>query len=521
MPKKSSKPIEVGMLFGYWKVLELPMKGRVLCVCTGCNITKKDNLVGRLRNSGTKSCGCKRLELATEKFLENYGTTNPLKNKEVQQKIKETMKERYGVEYSGQSSDLCEKRKQTLLQKYGQETNLNTEEFKKLAKETCLEKYGTEHQAQSKEVRQKKDLTCIKRYGTINPQALPSIRNRREATSLEKYGVRNPLESREIRLKARVTSLEKYGVEHVSQLPENKNRLINWQEANPSKLYISKPELEILTFIQQYYPNARKMRKEGHELDIFIPEINLGIEHNGLYRHSELFKSDDYHLNKTKYFANLGIRVIHIWGHEWKDKKEQVKSFLLSAIGKNQHKIGARKCRIVWSNDKEEIRKAHRLLNFTHIQGSVSSTKYVTNVYYQDEHLATATFGKHHRNSKEWVLTRFTTKTNCTVPGILSRISKLASKELRSDIVSWADYRLSNGNGYEKVGWIKEELMRFDYFYFDKKNGKIVSKQSRQKKKIGTPEGMTEREHAKLDGLLRIYDCGKIRYKYGKRSRKS
>ena len=41
-----------------------------------------------------------------------------------------------------------------------------------------------------------------------------------------------------------------------------------------------------------------------------------------------------------------------------------------------------------------------------------------------------------------------------------------------------------------------------------------VSKQSRQKKLVSTPEGMTEREHAKLDGLLRIYDCGKIRYKY-------
>jgi hypothetical protein len=112
------------------------------------------------------------------------------------------------------------------------------------------------------------------------------------------------------------------------------------------------------------------------------------------------------------------------------------------------------------------------------------------------------------------VLTRFTTKNNYTIQGILSKISKLASKELNSDIISWADYRLSNGNGYEKAGWIKEKLLPPDYFYF--KGLRIVSKQSRQKKIVSTPEGMTEREHAKLDGLIRIYDCGKIRYKYKK-----
>ena len=39
---------------------------------------------------------------------------------------------------------------------------------------------------------------------------------------------------------------------------------------------------------------------------------------------------------------------------------------------------------------------------------------------------------------------------------------------------------------------------------------------ARQKKVVSTPVGMTEAEHAKKDGLLRIYDCGKIRYKFKK-----
>ena len=141
----------------------------------------------------------------------------------------------------------------------------------------------------------------------------------------------------------------------------------------------------------------------------------------------------------------------------------------------------------------------------------------MANAYFNEELVATATFGKHHRDSKTWVLSRFTTKMDYTIQGILSKISKLACKELRADIVSWADYRLSTGNGYEKAGWTFEELLNPDYFYFKVgyvSKACVISKQSRQKKLVKTPEGMTEKEHALKDGLVRLYDCGKIRYRY-------
>jgi len=88
--------------------------------------------------------------------------------------------------------------------------------------------------------------------------------------------------------------------------------------------------------------------------------------------------------------------------------------------------------------------------------------------------LATATFGKHHRNRQEWVLSRFTTETNYTIQGALAKISKIASKHLESKIISWADYRISQGNGYLKAGWKKEKLLSPDYFYH--KGLKITSK---------------------------------------------
>jgi len=57
-----------------------------------------------------------------------------------------------------------------------------------------------------------------------------------------------------------------------------------------------------------------------------------------------------------------------------------------------------------------------------------------------------------------------------------------------------------------------------DYFYIDtNRQCKVISKQSRQKKKVNTPEGMTEYEHSLLDGLSRVWDCGKIRFIYRKK----
>jgi hypothetical protein len=292
--------------------------------------------------------------------------------------------------------------------------------------------------------------------------------------------------------------LSKYGVHHGFEL------------IDPTKP--SKAELELLMWVQQFYPQASKLKRGGRELDIFIPDLNLGIEYNGLFWHNEHKVDRNYHLDKTKHFKSLGIRVIHVFEHEWLRNQDQVKSFLQSAFQKNQYRIGARECNFVFSNDKLEIQKAQNLLRDTHIQGKAPNPKYVANVYYKGQLISTATFSKHHRNSKDWVLSRFTTKTNYTIQGALAKISKIAYEKFQDKIISWADYRLSTGNGYLKAGWKLTQHLPPDYFYH--KNLQIFSKQSRQKRKVKTPPNMTEHYHALQDGLSRIYDCGKIRFEY-------
>jgi len=481
--------MKIGDQFNYWKVIELTSKAQALCQCTACNNTTKLVYKTDIKLGNSKSCGCMRAKYVEETCFQKYGVKSSTLDPNVKAKKLDSLQKKYGngIVNSFQASEVKEK-----------------------AKKTNLEKYGTEFACQSTEVKARREKTNLERYGTKNPSSLPEIRQKVLETNIKLYGTAHPAKLPVFQEKAKESNLQRYGAASHSQLPENRNKLKAWCESNPGYNGQSKSELELLEWVKTYYSSATKIKQQGHELDIYIPELKLGIEYNGLFWHSEINKSKTYHLNKTKYFQSQGIRVIHIWEHEWLQKQTQVKSFLLSALEKNQHKIGARKCHIIWSSAPSEIEKAHNLLNATHIQGHTNSTRYAANVYYKDELVATATFGLHHRNSQEWVLSRFTTKTNFTIQGILSRVTKLAVQNLKTPIISWANYRLSTGNGYEKAGWVVSKKLPPDYFYF--KGTKVISKQSRQKNKIKTPVGMTEAQHAEQDGLLRVWDCGKIKY---------
>lgn len=297
--------------------------------------------------------------------------------------------------------------------------------------------------------------------------------------------------------KAKIACIEKYGVANWAQSDDASKR---------AKSFSSRAELEILAWVQSLGLEAKKYRQGGHEIDIYIEDKKIGIEYNGLYWHSEVHKENDYHAKKTEYFKAQGIRLVHIFEHEWRDRQVQVKSFLRSALSMNVNRVGARKCEIRIVPTKE----ANHFLETYHIQGA-GKYKEAVGLYFDNQLLSLATFGAHHRKASIWTLSRFVTKEGWTIPGGLSRLSR-AGFERFGQLISWSDNRWSIGNGYEKSGWLFEEKLAPDYFYTDFLE--VKSKQSRKKGVVGTPVDMTEHEHALMDGLFRIYDCGKIRFVY-------
>jgi very-short-patch-repair endonuclease len=469
-----------------------------------------------------------------------------IKTKE--QKKKQTNLSRYGVEHVAQLDENKTKTQKTILKKYGKKHHLQNKHILAKQKTTNLAKYGVENVSQSKEIQEKISNTNIALYGTEKPAKSEIIKTKTKQYFMDTYGFENPFQSPEIKVKIKKKLLDKYGVEHHLQLQEylDKQKATNLSKygfeyagqspeairktkqtnldkygteyyfesqdfidkSNANQWFTSKAELEIKQYIELLGLTVLKKRCDNKELDIVTEDKKIAIEYNGLYWHSEVHKDNNFHFEKTQTANKHGYRLIHVFEHEWENKKDQVKSYLRSALGMNTVRLFARKCKLVITE------KDNQVLDFIdkhHIQGKAKSILEVS-LYHDNQLVAVASFGRHHRDAGKIVLNRFVCLPDVTVVGGLSRISKAASLYFKQDIISWCDLRWSEGNGYLKAGWEQEAILKPDYFYTD--FTKAYSKQSRKRDRAQTPVGLTEHEHALQDGLFRVYDCGKIRFIY-------
>ena len=228
--------------------------------------------------------------------------------------------------------------------------------------------------------------TCIKKYGVKNPYQIDYIRKKAENSIKQKpkkkkiyIQRRKSKEDKALEIKERMQRL--HGVDNPSQLPGFKekfntsirkhrqhinydyldnlykiykrvttyditNIVNNSNASRPTVLrflknqniiidtsYNSKAEIHLYDFIKSINPEIFVLQGDkqiiGNQLDIYVPELKLGIEFNGNYWHQENCVqrkiNPDYHVNKTNLCEQQGIRLIHIWEHEWLTNQDYCK----------------------------------------------------------------------------------------------------------------------------------------------------------------------------------------------------
>ena len=254
------------------------------------------------------------------------------------------------------------------------------------------------------------------------------------------------------------------------------------------------------------------------DLDLYVAEHNLAVEFHGIYWHSDEYRGRAYHLTKHKAALAAGIRTIHIFDDEWRDKRSIVERALRNAVGKSvDAKLSARKCEVVPVTAAE----ARVFLDQTHIQGYVSATAYF-GLTHEGQLVAVGGFsmkerGRTGRKSEVHAeLVRYS--TSASVRGGLSKVLAAAQKTLGFKVcTTFSDIRFFEGGAYKATGFAEIERLRPDYFYC--KSGKRVHKSALQKTRIqkAAEQGkalfdptLTEAELAKLNGYSRVWDCGKI-----------
>ena len=263
-----------------------------------------------------------------------------------------------------------------------------------------------------------------------------------------------------------------------------------------------------------------------YQLDIFIPELKLGIEFDGLYWHSLDKIGKNYSLNKLKFFNELGINVIFIREDEWVNKKELVLDRILSKLSLELKSIYARKLNIkIVRNHIKNI-----FLDRYHIQGKDKS-RISYGLYTKDNKIValitlqkSGRFGNKSTFDKDnntYEIVRYASRTGYYVVGGFSKLVKYSEKILKNYGVKYlktfADMRYSSGNLYEKCEFKLKHISPPNYIYF--KNYHILTRYQCQKHKLKELLGeenfnnnLSEYENMVNNGWRKYEDCGNLVY---------
>lgn len=285
------------------------------------------------------------------------------------------------------------------------------------------------------------------------------------------------------------------------------------------KTFVSRFEQEVADFVKKHIGNVEttmRSLKDITELDIYLPDLRIGIECQGVYWHSEQAgKAKNYHKKKCDACAAAGIQLIQVWEDDWRFRRPVVERMLL-------HKLGVSVLPLVHGRKTIPailtLAEARVFFNENHIQGHVGATHYLGLRVKDTGELVAAMSLKKTADPTVLRLERYA--TSARVPGGHSKLVKFAETTLPgwSSLLTFADLEVSDGSLYEKTGWVRDADLAPDYRYIV--GGRRVHKfgyrlaRFRSDPALVFEEGKTERELAAMNGLDRVWDSGKIRYRY-------
>jgi len=459
-----------------------------------------------------------------------------------------------GGVYSCSSKCSQFKVKKTSIDKFGKEYYTQTSQYRKQVENTNMNRYGVKCPLESIEIKEKIAITNLERYGNTNPFGSMEIKEKIAINNLEKYGNINPSKNENIKSKISSKLIESWKKKYIGYYDDLK--IISYSEGNyhincdlnqDHSFFIintllhnrrvaktvlcticnptesrntSGYELELKNFIEEIYQGEIDFNNRSIinplELDIFLPELKLAIEFNGLYWHSEQKKNNNYHLNKHTKCKNVGVELIQVYEDDWLYKNKIVKSILRNKIIGSLNKIYARNCNILKVSDKESV----DFLTKNHIQGGIHG-KVNIGLYYHNELVSLMSFGKLRKalgnniiDNNNYELLRYCNKIDYSIVGGASKILKFFIRNYDfNELVTYYDKSFGYKNLYENIGFEYVKDTNPNYFYIVKglrKHRYLYRKDILVKQ--GYDSNKTEREIMSERKIYRIYNSGNIKY---------
>lgn len=489
---------------------------------------------------------------------------NPFSDELARKKAVRTLLSRYGVCHPMNSKQIKNKVKQTNLNNHGGQYFQATSEWRNLVVNKSRLKYGTDWPIQNQDIRAFRDSQNLKKYGVTNVASLDSSKQKAKLTLLSKYGKMSFPQTlawkRSVMLvPEKAETFEKFtrdprsfilsnfeekpSVKQLSDMLGVADTTVSChlRSADCSDLVrinYSNLEVTIKNYLQSISPNIKIISNcrsiiAPYEIDIYLPELKLGIECNPTVTHNSSVsdpwgqppKDSKYHQMKTDMCESHGVRLIHLFGYEWNHKRAIMESILRNVLGKNDRRIYARKCelRAVSYTDSKVF------LNANHRQGFANSSVRL-GLYYQDELVSLMTFGKIRRTigaNKDvdgWELIRFCNALNTSVVGGASRLFKHFVDTYHPEVVlSFSDRAHTTGKLYQTLGFTEKSRSAPGYVWVDELTDVAYNRVNAQKhnlKKFLNDDNIdltkTEAQIMEEHGFVRVYDSGVITWQWNK-----
>jgi hypothetical protein len=426
-------------------------KTKVEVICDYCNSLKtvmykeyNRNISYNNKFSCSNKCAVlKRKELS----LIKYGIEDTSSLESTKEKYKKTCIEKYG-DYYIKTSEFKYKTKNTLIERYGEDHYSKTEQFKIKIKDTSLKRYGNEYYSKTEEYIERIKQTNINKYGVDN---FSKSEERKKLTKIGNHKDYIKYIGNSISL-FRCEKNHEYEI-HIDNYHNRINRNINLCTiCNPIGDLKSIKEKDLYEFISSIYSGEIiQSYRDGLEIDIYLPKLNIGFEFNGSYYHSELYRDKYYHINKTNHFKERGIQIIHIWEDDWDLRKDIIKSQIRNWIGVTENKIYARKCYI------KEISK-NDLIYFLN-ENSLEKIDYFTiqiGLFYNEKLVSILCF------DDDIIVTSGLLNTNI-IGGISKLLKYLSDNYDIKKVISYLNKDCFSGDLYYQLGFKKIEELLPDY----------------------------------------------------------
>ena len=493
-------------------------------------------------------CSKECRELGKQRSLQSkYGVDNVSRIPEVRKKISK----------SNSSLEVKSKRAATCMEKYGVDNISKAPEIRDRLSEimrgdeylsgrerTCIEKYGARSPMMTKEVIAKRDATCMKRYGQIGRIYTKQhyVDMMKDGDRVDEYLLFKEDPSSYIQTHyCEKPSIRQLEVDlGVSNTPIY-DILVKHNCSNLIQRHYSTIEADIINFLRSIVPDATIIRNDRKiikplELDIYLPEYNFAIECDPAWTHNSSIKnpwgqkplSYKYHLDKSMKAQQAGIFLFHIFGYEWNNRRQIIKSMIRNLLGLNERKIGARDTYVCELDSKS----CEDFLNANHRQGNVSAKVRLGLRLKEDDELVSVMTFSHMRDTMgkradstqyDWELSRFCSILNSTVAGAADKLFRYFLSHYRcAKIVSFSDIAHTKGTLYQRLGFHKVGCSSPSYVWTDIYDNIYYHRVTCQKKNLKRLfddasidiQHLTEAQIMEAHGFVRVYDCGVIRWEY-------